>query len=188
MNSIEKNMNIYIPGSSNCVKFVPFHPQNLPKGSNFTHLEDPGIYLYILLRFPGNRYASFLGGKSVVFFHVWIVNNVEICWTSQVRQKSQKNGDPINDLIPFSHHKLLQRIILGHLKPKTWMLRNNADVYLFEESKFPTNLVMFYSLFLLSIFLGYLPKELPAVPIKTSVLTGFFPGFLVHFSTGTCET
>ena len=27
------------------VKFVPFHPKNLPKGRNFTYLEDPGIYV-----------------------------------------------------------------------------------------------------------------------------------------------
>ena len=26
-----------------CVKFVPFHQKNLPKGRNFTYLEDPGI-------------------------------------------------------------------------------------------------------------------------------------------------
>ena len=26
------------------VKFVPFHPKNLPKGRNFTYLEDPGIW------------------------------------------------------------------------------------------------------------------------------------------------
>ena len=32
-----------IPGSSKCVKFVPFHPKNLPKGRNFTYLENPGI-------------------------------------------------------------------------------------------------------------------------------------------------
>ena len=36
---------ICIPGSSKCVKFVPFHQKNLPKGRNFTYLEDPGIYL-----------------------------------------------------------------------------------------------------------------------------------------------
>ena len=32
-----------IPGSSKCVKFVPFHPKNIPKGGNSTYLEDPGI-------------------------------------------------------------------------------------------------------------------------------------------------
>ena len=32
-----------IPGSSKCVKFVPFHHKNLPKGRNFTYLEDPGM-------------------------------------------------------------------------------------------------------------------------------------------------
>ena len=34
-----------IPGSSKCVKFVPFHPKNLPKGRNFTYLEDPGMFI-----------------------------------------------------------------------------------------------------------------------------------------------
>ena len=38
---------IYIPGSSKCVKCVPFHQKNLPKGRFFTYLEDPGIYIYI---------------------------------------------------------------------------------------------------------------------------------------------
>ena len=38
---------MYVPGSSKCVKFVPFHQQNLPKGRNFTHLEDPGIFMQI---------------------------------------------------------------------------------------------------------------------------------------------
>ena len=42
---------IYIPGSSKCEKFVPVHQKKLPKGRNFTYLEDPGvqnIYIYIL--------------------------------------------------------------------------------------------------------------------------------------------
>ena len=40
---------IYIPGSSKCVKCVPFHKRNLPKGRHFTYLEDPGIYIYLYL-------------------------------------------------------------------------------------------------------------------------------------------
>ena len=36
--------------------------------------------------------------------------------------------------------------------------------------------------------LGFYLELLEDIPIKTSILTGFFPGFLVHFSTGTCET
>ena len=36
-----------IPGSSKYVKFVPFHPKNLPKGRNFTYLEDPGIVIFL---------------------------------------------------------------------------------------------------------------------------------------------
>ena len=34
---------MFIPGSSKRVKLLPFHPKNLPKGINFTSLEDPGI-------------------------------------------------------------------------------------------------------------------------------------------------
>ena len=37
----------FIP-SSKYVKFVPFHPKNLPKGRNFTYLEDPGIFIYTI--------------------------------------------------------------------------------------------------------------------------------------------
>ena len=41
---------IYMPGSSKCVKFVPFHPKNKPKGRHFTYLEDPGIsYTHICI-------------------------------------------------------------------------------------------------------------------------------------------
>lgn len=29
-----------LPGSSKCVTFVPFHQKDLPKGRNFTQLED----------------------------------------------------------------------------------------------------------------------------------------------------
>ena len=42
---------VSIPGSSRCVKLVPFHRKNLQKGTNFTYLEDPGIvYTYTLRR------------------------------------------------------------------------------------------------------------------------------------------
>ena len=41
------NLNVHIPGSSKCVKFVPFRPKNQPKGRNSTYVEDPGIYIYI---------------------------------------------------------------------------------------------------------------------------------------------
>ena len=39
---------IYIPGSSRYVKFLPFGMFFGWKGTNFTHLEDPGIYIYIV--------------------------------------------------------------------------------------------------------------------------------------------
>ena len=39
----KSNMALDIPRSSKCVKCVPFHPKNLPKGRNFTYMEDPGI-------------------------------------------------------------------------------------------------------------------------------------------------
>ena len=38
-----ENHTIHIPGSSKCVKCVPFHPKNQPKGRNFTYLEDPRV-------------------------------------------------------------------------------------------------------------------------------------------------
>ena len=38
-----------IPESSKCVKFVPFHQKKLPKGRNFTYVEDPGIYIYDII-------------------------------------------------------------------------------------------------------------------------------------------
>ena len=39
---------MHIPGSSKCVKFVPFHPKNLPKNRNFTYMEDQGLYNNLL--------------------------------------------------------------------------------------------------------------------------------------------
>jgi len=31
---------------------VPFHPKNLPKGTNFTHVEDPGIAEWVFVEKP----------------------------------------------------------------------------------------------------------------------------------------
>ena len=36
---------ILMPGSSKCVKVLPFHQKDLPKRRNFTSLEDPGRYI-----------------------------------------------------------------------------------------------------------------------------------------------
>ena len=36
-----------IPGSSKYVKFAPFHLKKLPRGRNFTYLEDPGMNMYM---------------------------------------------------------------------------------------------------------------------------------------------
>ena len=46
----------------------------------------------------------------------------------------------------------------GTFETKNMDPKNKTLMFLFEESQFPTNLMMFYSLFLLSIFLGYLPR------------------------------
>ena len=54
---------IYIPGSSKSVKFVPFHPKNLPKNINFTYMEDPGIYI------PGTQMGPLvLSGNLALFW------------------------------------------------------------------------------------------------------------------------
>ena len=58
---------IYIPGSSKCVKFVPFHPKNLPKGRNFTYLEDPGIYIYIYSYIQRLCSVAFFKKNEVLF-------------------------------------------------------------------------------------------------------------------------
>ena len=46
---IEENKKLlcvpFIPGSSKCVKFVPFHEKHIQKGRKFRCLEDPGIHL-----------------------------------------------------------------------------------------------------------------------------------------------
>ena len=34
---------------SKCVNFVPFHPENLPKGRNLTYLEDTGMIESIMI-------------------------------------------------------------------------------------------------------------------------------------------
>ena len=48
---------MYIPGSSKCVEFVPFHPQkatkNLPKGRNCTYLIQVYIYIHIYIYVGG---------------------------------------------------------------------------------------------------------------------------------------
>ena len=50
-------------------------------------------------------------------FHAWCVNMLKFCWTLEVRVQKDHH---LQEVII----KLLQRIMLGHLKPKTWMLRN----------------------------------------------------------------
>ena len=50
-----------IPGSSRYLKFLPF---NLPKGTNFTHLEDPGI-VNIILFTSGFMYTSQVVGNGI---------------------------------------------------------------------------------------------------------------------------
>ena len=40
--------NTHIPGSSTYVKFLPFGSFFWWKGTNFTHLEDPGIYTHTI--------------------------------------------------------------------------------------------------------------------------------------------
>ena len=52
---------IYIPGSSKCVKCVPFQAKNQPKGRIFTYLEDPGIYTLVIPPSKDAIHHSFLG-------------------------------------------------------------------------------------------------------------------------------
>ena len=52
-----------IPGSSKCVKFVTFHPKNLPKGRNFTYLEDPGMHAYFSI-------VSMYGIFAITYLHL----------------------------------------------------------------------------------------------------------------------
>ena len=42
----QKTLFYMIPGSSKCVKIVPFHPKNLPKGRNFTIWKTQVYYIY----------------------------------------------------------------------------------------------------------------------------------------------
>ena len=56
------NLN-YIPGSSKCVKFLPFGRFFRWKGTNFTHLEDPGIF-HISFYFIDDPYVFFNHPKN----------------------------------------------------------------------------------------------------------------------------
>ena len=58
-------INIYIPGSSKCVLFVPFHKKKLPKGINFTYLEDPGMNKWGNIQILEKRLCDFSRKKSV---------------------------------------------------------------------------------------------------------------------------
>ena len=42
-------LSLGLPGSSKCVKFCLFTKKNLPKGRNFTYLEDAGVYIYLYI-------------------------------------------------------------------------------------------------------------------------------------------
>ena len=50
-----------IPGSSERVKLVPFHPKNLPKNRNFTYMEDPGMskhFFFVFLSTADKIFAA----------------------------------------------------------------------------------------------------------------------------------
>ena len=67
-----------ISGSSECVKVAPFHHKQLPKGRNFTYLEDPGInqcsinkwnhLIYIYYQFI---YLYIMNILELIAFFVW---------------------------------------------------------------------------------------------------------------------
>ena len=61
-----------IPGSSKRIKFVPFHPQNLPKDRNFTYMEDPGMKSCIRFMCVFVCFSSFLLGKLINGAPFWI--------------------------------------------------------------------------------------------------------------------
>ena len=70
---------LYIPGSSRYVTFLPFGRFFLVIfGTNFTHLEDPGIYIYISL-----HYFKFQGYKVSPFCSISRQTNCEVPKTSR---------------------------------------------------------------------------------------------------------
>ena len=60
-----------IPGSSKCVKFLPFHPKNIPKGRNFTYLEDPVIGDSLPM-------DDFRPGSLDVFLGTWSMRGLQV--------------------------------------------------------------------------------------------------------------
>ena len=61
-------LNMYIPGSSKYVKFLPFGRFFGPKGRNFTYLEDPGMsQFHILLILRWRRPLAFKFGLPSIF-------------------------------------------------------------------------------------------------------------------------
>ncbi len=72
---------IIIPGSSKCVKVVPFYPKNPPKGRIFTYLEDPGIIL-----------SSLFWDVNVffVFFQMIKIHTLRMCKTSSRQWRMKK--------------------------------------------------------------------------------------------------
>ena len=49
-----------------CVKIVPFHPKNVPKGRHFTSLEDPGIHVFPLYVYYINFHLPCIRTKILV--------------------------------------------------------------------------------------------------------------------------
>ena len=54
-----KALFVYLDLPFVCVKCVPFHYKNLPKGRHFTYLEDPGMYFIYKKYNTFNEIASF---------------------------------------------------------------------------------------------------------------------------------
>ena len=74
-----------IPGSSKRVKCLPFHPKkNLPKGRNFTYLEDPGM-LYALL-----PHFCLKGASNVYMNHITL--HFYKSWRWYIKRDFSDNG------------------------------------------------------------------------------------------------
>lgn len=147
-----------------CKICAEIHQINLPKGSHFT------LFLHVYIPgFPGKS-GAFLPFFGVEFGRVFpcvrCVSFVEdlLC---EKKNHHLQSGTPWD--IWNQKHGCYKNILL---------------MFIFLKNRNFQLIWWCFTNFLLSILLGYLPKELPAVPIKTSGLTGFFPGFPL----GTCET
>ena len=95
-----------IPGSSRYVKFLPFGRSFWWKGTNFTHLEDPGMYLYIVCERSHGLETRRLKGILWLLMAIGQLKFFFSAIYARTEAQSDGGGSAIRSLCRFWHPKV----------------------------------------------------------------------------------